>query len=66
MSRVRCVKFYWAKFCRLIRYYKCVEACRLIKQKMTIIVNKIQIQYKAMIFRRKLIVNIKNKKIIKI
>jgi len=42
MSRTRCVQFYWRKFCRLIKYYRCVEASRLIKEKMKTSVNKIE------------------------
>lgn len=41
MSRTRCVQFYYRKFCRLIKYYKCWEACRLIKVTMKEKVNKI-------------------------
>lgn len=32
MSRKRVVQFYWRKYCRLVKYFGCVNACRLIKQ----------------------------------
>lgn len=45
MSRTRCVQFYWRKFCRLIKYCKCLQASREIKQKLREKVNIISQQY---------------------
>jgi ribosomal protein S15P/S13E len=42
MSRTRCVQFYWRRFCRLVKYYKCVEACRLMKGRWKESVEKIE------------------------
>lgn len=42
MSRTRCVQFYWRRFCRLVKYYRCVEACRLMKGKWKESVQKIE------------------------
>lgn len=54
MSRTRCVQFYWRKYCRLVKYYKCVEACRLIKARYKRSVERIERQYRFYRLRRRL------------
>lgn len=62
MNRTRCVRFYWQRFCRLVKYHKSVEAARLIKTTLFTKVYMIQLQYRCYRFRKTLNDRIMNKK----
>ena len=62
MNRSRRVQFIWRKFCRLIKYYKCLEASRLIKGLVKKRVMLILRQWRVFSFRRSFKKRILNKK----
>jgi hypothetical protein len=62
MSRMRCIKFFWAKFSRLIRYSSSVQACKLIKALYLTKATKIASQFRVYKLRSAILHRVQHKR----